>query len=273
MNGEIDMSAPVQIDAGPLLGAGARARAKSASQAGPSLMRHALLQPRAYATSPREPETNNVWKPADGSLEGGASLLTLRHISLQALQLRAAPLLLHAGLLRDFATELFVSCTFDYVYLGEAGFRSALEQASMELRVGAVPGVFFDMARWQLVVDCSRCFRAGTPQVTAQAIHGLVSLAESARLRPWLERQAWGHDGERRGDAVDAFRDASCRVTRYVLCEPGLALDGVALRLAHAAGARRVARTFLSGGLEDSRATFEAYVDRGRQEPPIPRRT
>jgi hypothetical protein len=262
----------VQIDAGPLLGTGPGTRSTRARPAGPPLMRHALLQPRPYATSPREPEGNNVWKPADGSLEGGASLLTLRHISLQALQLRAATLLLHAGLLRDFATELFVSCTFDYVYLGEAGFRNALEQASTELRIGAVRGVFFDMERWQLVIDCSRCFRAGTPQLTAEAIHGMVSLAESARLRPWLERQAWGRDGERRGDAVDSFREATCRVTRYVLCEPGLALEGNALQLAHKAGARRVARTFLSGGLEDSRATFEAYVDRGRQGPQLPRR-
>src|SRR5207244_2492051 len=83
------------------------------------------------------------------------------------------------------------------------------------------------------------------------------TLCESQRLLAWLERQPWPHiEPRERGEAIDTLLEAACQVTRYVLCEPGLEIRGLERHVAQKAGAQRVARAYLTGSLEDTRATL-----------------
>jgi len=97
-----------------------RAAGATASHGGPLLLvRHAVLQPR-----PGE-EVAGVLRSRRGAPEGSETLLTLRHMALQALELRAAQLMQDHSLPHGLAAELFLDGGFEHVYLDGPGFAAA----------------------------------------------------------------------------------------------------------------------------------------------------
>lgn len=228
-----------------------RAAGATASHGGPLLLvRHAVLQPR-----PGE-EVAGVLRSRRGAPEGSETLLTLRHMALQALELRAAQLMQDHSLPHGLAAELFLDGGFEHVYLDGPGFAAAAAEAGQP---PVRPLLFDELRRW-LVIDCARCYRPGSAQFTPAAIEGLVALTASPRLVAALQArlQRVGRlDLLPRG--ADLLRDAAGLVTRYVLCEPGLELGPIAQSLARQAGARRVARACLAGATDDVHATVDAF--------------
>ena len=224
----------------------------NASYGGPLLLvRHAVLQPR-----PGEEAAGSVLRSRRGSPEGSDTLLTLRHLALQALELRATQLLPDSGLPHGLAAELFLHGGFEHVYLDGPGFAAAAAEAGQP----PVRPLLFDERRRWLVIDCTRCYRPGSAHFTPAAIEGLVALTASPRLTSALQaRLQRAGRGDLLPRGADLLHEAAGLVTRYVLCEPGLELAPIAQSLARHAGARRVARACLAGAPDDVHATVDAF--------------
>ena len=206
-----------------------------------------------------------VWKTARAA-EGGDRLLTVRCFSIEGMQLRLAQLVSgHAGVLSP-SLAMFLRGGLDQASVDALAYRRLVEAAPRVLgALGAHP-LHMDTLSQRLVVDTSRCFAAKTARLTAEAIAGLVALAESAQFLTVVKRLrcalgAAASDAEV-ALATRALLDAARRVARLVLNEPGLEVGGTAEQLAREVGPRLVARALFTGAEGDTSAVAAAFAAR-----------
>lgn len=235
----------------------------------PRLKRHALLYPPIAGDGPGDsPHELNagvgaVWKSDEGVSDGADTLLTLRYFAVQAMQLRLRQLLQGRGEQHGRELDLFLNARFDQVYVDAGTYQQlALSATGVLGEPDALPS-FFDLGRERLVIDTTRFFHAGTAQITAAAVQGVVAMAQSSRFMAWLEQQpvltgAVMVDSTMTSAPSALLAAARC-VTRYVLTEPGLELTPSAEQLARRVGAKAVVRALLTGAAEETRATVLAF--------------
>lgn len=234
-----------------------------------TLKRHSLLYPPLADGDPvgsaheLSTDVGVVWKSEGSTFDGGDTLLTRRYFALQAMQFRLDQLLQGRGEPHGRELDLFLDSRFDQAYVDAGTYQQlALSATGVLGEPDALP-VFFDLGRKRLVVDTSRFFNAGTAQITAAAVHGVVAMAQSSHFMAWLEQQPVLMGTAMADSAMTAaphalLAAARC-VTRYVLTEPGLELTPPAEQLARRVGAKAVVRALLTGAVDETRATVTAF--------------
>jgi len=243
--------------------ASAVARARDLRQGElPPLMRHALFDPPR--SGPHDPGEVKVWRPACEAPEGGDTLLTLRYLALQTIQVRLDMLFGGRHHLANPVLNAFVAGRFDHVYVDAASFARF---AALAPQVRGTPDslpAFLDLAAGRLVVDVSRFFEPGRARITSAGRAAVIAVAESPRLARSIAQVVPTGDGA----AVHPLLEASRQIARYVIAEVTPELSPLARDLAQRAGAMVVIRALLSGWRADVHAVMAAFEPRWKEFQP-----
>ena len=224
----------------------------------PLLMRHSLLDPPRNGN--RDASEVSVWRPARETLDGGDTLLTMRYLAVQTMQMRLD--LLFGGI-RNLANPVlnaFVSGWLDQVYLDAESFAQFAARAA---QVRGMPGLpaFVDVPADRLVVDVSGFFEPGRSRVTPAGRAAIVAVTESPRLARCIGQYLPPADGEQVHPLLEAARD----IARYVVADVAQTLSQPARDLAQRAGAKLVIRALLAGWRADVHAVMTAFEPRWKE--------
>lgn len=238
------------------------ASAGAAARDLPPLVRHALLDP------PREGYGDHnevrVWRPVRQALDGGDTLLTMRYLAVQTMQVRLDLLFNGARNVPNPVFNAFVAGRFDHVYLDSESFaRFAASPLKLRGAPDRLPACL-DVESVRLVIDASRFFEPDRSRVTAEGRAAVVAVAESQRLARCIARHLPAQDGAGVHPLLEAARD----IARYVVAEVAPPLPPLARDLAQRVGTKLVVRALLAGWIADVHAVMTAFEPRWKEIQP-----
>lgn len=227
-----------------------------------SLLFHPLTDPPVAQQHDTRgsPRVGGVWC-TQTLLDGGARLLTRRHLALQAMQLKVDILLGDSGAVWNPPLRLFVNGQLNHAYLDGRSFAELAKPQSSTHSEPSLQPSFIDAKRECVMIDASRFFWPDTAKLTAEAIQSIVLMSEAPNFAMLLRRTDANGEGAvtLRSEAI-ALQYFARQILRHALHEPGVELSPMSEQLVQQLQPCVIAQAILGGSRSKIHQLYAVFM-------------